>query len=216
MSSGEGAAPALLLGLGNLLCGDDGLGVVTVERLRERYCWPDEVALVDGGTLGLALLSTLEDAEEVWILDAVAAGEPIALTPQDETRAVYWPRISTAVHGFVDWSWSTVEIARFADAFRNAGDDEGARVLDRVEREETAHVTFALRWFEHFTGAPLDYDRWRATLPPPLTPALFRGRPLNRSARLRAGMNEEFLARLEAERPTTLSDGEGDELDWKA
>ena len=64
---------ALLLGLGNVLCGDDGLGVVAVERLAQRFHWPDEVALVDGGTRGLALLPLLEDADEVWILDAVRA-----------------------------------------------------------------------------------------------------------------------------------------------
>jgi hydrogenase maturation protease len=67
---------ALLLGLGNVLCGDDGLGVVAVEQLRRRYHWPDTVSLVDGGTLGLALLSTLEEADEVWILDAVQAEAP--------------------------------------------------------------------------------------------------------------------------------------------
>jgi hydrogenase maturation protease len=67
---------ALLLGLGNLLCGDDGLGVVAVEQLRRHYWWADTVSLVDGGTLGLALLSTLEEADEVWILDAVRADAP--------------------------------------------------------------------------------------------------------------------------------------------
>jgi len=107
--------------------------------------------------------------------------------------------------------------ARFADVFRSAGDDEGALVLDRVEREETSHVAFALRWFEYFTGAPLDYDRWRASLPAPLTPSLLRGRPLNRTARLSAGMDEAFLARLEAEPPAHPTETvETDELDWKA
>ena len=66
----------LLLGLGNVLCGDDGIGVVALERLRRHFDWPEEVALVDGGTLGLALLPTLEAADEVWILDAVAAPGP--------------------------------------------------------------------------------------------------------------------------------------------
>jgi len=47
-----------------------------VEQLRRGYHWPDALSLVDGGTLGLALLSTLEDAEEVWILDAVRAEAP--------------------------------------------------------------------------------------------------------------------------------------------
>jgi hydrogenase maturation protease len=63
----------LVLGLGNILCGDDGLGVAALERLRAGFDIPPEVALLDGGTLGLALLPTLEDADEVWILDAVLA-----------------------------------------------------------------------------------------------------------------------------------------------
>jgi len=74
--SGEGARRTLVLGLGNVLCGDDGLGVAAVERLRRRFALPDEISLVDGGTLGLALLPTLEEARSVWILDAVAADAP--------------------------------------------------------------------------------------------------------------------------------------------
>lgn len=67
------ASPTLVLGLGNVLCGDDGLGVAALERLRLRYEFPAQVELVDGGTLGLSLLPMLEDADAVWILDAVAA-----------------------------------------------------------------------------------------------------------------------------------------------
>jgi uncharacterized ferritin-like protein (DUF455 family) len=99
---------------------------------------------------------------------------------------------------------------RFATAFRTVGDDEGARILERVEREEVTHVAFALSWFEHFTGGPLDYERWRACLPSPLTPSLLRGRPLNRSARKRAGFSDDFLARLEAEGPTNVPARAGD------
>jgi uncharacterized ferritin-like protein (DUF455 family) len=92
--------------------------------------------------------------------------------------------------------------ARFAALFRAAGDESTASVLEHVEQDEIAHVAFAVHWFEHFSGAPLDYDRWRAALPPPLTPALLQGRPLNRVARARAGLDESFLARLESEPPT--------------
>jgi uncharacterized ferritin-like protein (DUF455 family) len=91
--------------------------------------------------------------------------------------------------------------ARFAAAFRAAGDEEGARILERVEREEVAHVAFAVKWFPRLSRGPLDYARWRAALPAPLTPALLRGRPLNRAARRRAGMTDAFLAQLEAEPP---------------
>jgi uncharacterized ferritin-like protein (DUF455 family) len=93
--------------------------------------------------------------------------------------------------------------ARFAARFRAAGDALGARVLERIERDEIAHVTFARRWFERWTGAPLEYERWRRLLPAPLTPAVLRGLPLNRAARARAGFDRAFLARLEAEPATT-------------
>jgi hydrogenase maturation protease len=69
----DGGASTLVLGLGNLLCGDDGLGIVALERLRRRFTLPPEVSLVDGGTQGLALLPILEDADHVLILDAVQA-----------------------------------------------------------------------------------------------------------------------------------------------
>lgn len=91
--------------------------------------------------------------------------------------------------------------ARFAAWFREAGDEAGAAVLDQVERDEIGHVAFARQWFERWTGAPLTLERWQAHLPPPLTPAVFRGQPLNREARRRAGLNEAFLDALDAAAP---------------
>jgi len=90
--------------------------------------------------------------------------------------------------------------ARFARVFREHGDAAGAAVLERVERDEVGHVAFAKRWFEELTGRALDFDAWRARLPEPLTPMLLRGLPLNRDARRRAGLDEQFLARLESAR----------------
>lgn len=74
--SGVEAPSTLVLGLGNVLCGDDGVGVIALETLRRDFEMPDDVALVDGGTLGLSLLPTIESARFVWILDAVAADAP--------------------------------------------------------------------------------------------------------------------------------------------
>jgi uncharacterized ferritin-like protein (DUF455 family) len=91
--------------------------------------------------------------------------------------------------------------ARFAALFRAAGDERTARVLERVEEDEIGHVAFAAHWFERFSGASLDYERWCDALPAPLTPGLLQGRPLNRVARSRAGLDDSFLARLESEPP---------------
>jgi hydrogenase maturation protease len=64
----------LVLGLGNILLRDEGVGVRVVERLRERYEFPPGVRVLDGGTLGLDLLSYVEAAGRLLILDAVDLG----------------------------------------------------------------------------------------------------------------------------------------------
>lgn len=94
--------------------------------------------------------------------------------------------------------------ARYAAHARAIGDDALARTFEVVERDEIGHVAFAVHWFERFTGAPLDYDRFRAALPHPLTPAVLQGKPLNRVARGRAGLDTAFLDRLESEPPTSV------------
>ena len=77
------------------------------------------------------------------------------------------------------------------------GDEAGARIQDRVGREEIAHVAFALEWFERFTGRT-DFDTWLAHLPPPISPILLKGRPLHREFRARAGQSDTFLDALDA------------------
>ena len=66
----------LVLGLGNPLVSDEGFGVQAAGRLTEKYEFPDEVEVVDGGTLGLKLLPMLQDADRVIILDAVDVSKP--------------------------------------------------------------------------------------------------------------------------------------------
>jgi len=61
----------LVLGLGNVLCGDDGAGAFAVHALDKRYLTPAGARVVDVGTLGLALLPLLMDARRVLIVDAV-------------------------------------------------------------------------------------------------------------------------------------------------
>lgn len=66
----------LILGIGNILMSDDGIGVRAVELLSERYRFPESVAVIDGGTLGLSLLPHVQDAQRLLILDAVDTGAP--------------------------------------------------------------------------------------------------------------------------------------------
>lgn len=66
----------LVLGLGNVLCTDDGLGVRVLSRLERGYIAPPGVRLLDGGTLGLSLLSELEKAPVVILIDAIQTEDP--------------------------------------------------------------------------------------------------------------------------------------------
>ena len=82
----------LVLGLGNPIMGDDGLGLVALERLRRGWRLPRSVRLADGGTWGMNLLPLIEDAERVLFLDAIDAGRPpgtaVELEREDLPRAL--------------------------------------------------------------------------------------------------------------------------------
>jgi hydrogenase maturation protease len=74
-SRNEARVPGtVVIGLGNPLMGDDGLGLAALERLREAWDIPAGVELVDGGTWGMNLLPIIEDAERVLLIDAIEIG----------------------------------------------------------------------------------------------------------------------------------------------
>lgn len=67
----------VVLGVGNILLKDEGVGVRVVEEFARRYNVPENVRLVDGGTQGLWLLPTLQEADHLIVIDAVlGGGEP--------------------------------------------------------------------------------------------------------------------------------------------
>jgi len=76
----------LVLGVGNILLSDEGIGVHVIEALKERDLPPD-VEVLDGGTASLELLNILANRDKVIIIDAVeGGGEPGTIyrfTPDD-------------------------------------------------------------------------------------------------------------------------------------
>ena len=64
----------LVLGLGNLVMTDDALGSQTIMGLEKQFQFPEQVSLVDGGTLGLDLLPRLEGIEKLLVIDALQMG----------------------------------------------------------------------------------------------------------------------------------------------
>ncbi len=95
----------LILGLGNVICGDDGLGVAAVERLRREYELPGGVEVLDGGTLGLSLLAHATGADDLLLLDAIRADAPpgsLVRLDGDEVGPAVRERLSVHQIGVAD------------------------------------------------------------------------------------------------------------------
>lgn len=72
----EPSAPTLVLGIGNILLRDEGVGVRLIEEMRQRPV-PEGVELFDGGTFGIDLMDTIASRRKVIVVDAVdAEGKP--------------------------------------------------------------------------------------------------------------------------------------------
>lgn len=72
----ESSDRVVVLGVGNTLLQDDGAGIHVTESLRDRQAEFPQLDIIDGGTIGLSLLPTIEDAAAVIVVDAAELGQP--------------------------------------------------------------------------------------------------------------------------------------------
>lgn len=63
-----------VLGIGNTILSDEGFGVKVVEYLQENFTFPENVALIDGGTLGVELQHFIIGTQKLLIIDSIDAG----------------------------------------------------------------------------------------------------------------------------------------------
>ena len=75
----------LVLGLGNVIMGDEGVGVHVVRAL-ERQSLPTGVECLDGGTGGFILLEPLQNADRIILIDAAADGNPPGVVTRTTPR----------------------------------------------------------------------------------------------------------------------------------
>jgi uncharacterized ferritin-like protein (DUF455 family) len=130
---------------------------------------------------------------------------------QFPVRDWFWQRVpgAEALPSFLAVMGMGLEAAnldhapRFAARFRAVGDARGAEIQEQIAEEEIPHSALALRWYRKLTGATDDelFLRWTGSLPPPLSPLLMRGLPLDRGRRGRAGFPGAFLDALERWEP---------------
>jgi hydrogenase maturation protease len=76
LTSNNPRSPVLVLGMGNLILEDEGLGIRALERLQERYVIPPGVEFLDGGTTGMGLLDDMSRRDHLIVLDACQTGDP--------------------------------------------------------------------------------------------------------------------------------------------
>ncbi|OAN50668.1 hydrogenase 2 maturation endopeptidase [Paramagnetospirillum marisnigri] len=95
----------VILGVGNILLTDEGVGVHAVNELTARYDLPDEVEVIDGGTSGMDCLDQVSDADWLVIADSMRAKkEPGTITrlTGDEIPAFFKTKISPHQVGISD------------------------------------------------------------------------------------------------------------------
>ena len=105
MTPGTTRCPVLVLGMGNLLLEDEGLGIRALELLQQQYVIPVGVECLDGGTTGMGLLDDMSRRDHVLVLDACQTGDPpgtLIRLADDQVPVYFSMRISPHQLGLSD------------------------------------------------------------------------------------------------------------------
>jgi hydrogenase maturation protease len=95
----------LVIGMGNVLMQDEGVGVRAVEALQQAYRIPQEVEVIDGGTTGMELFEPMRNARSLIIADAVNTGAPpghLVRIANDQIPAFFQTKLSNHQLGLSD------------------------------------------------------------------------------------------------------------------
>ncbi len=177
--------------------------------------WPALPAELRRGWLGVLVDEQRHCRLYLGRLEAL--GSRLAEHPRSDYFWKQLPAIDASPHGpraFLCAMGLTFEQANldftglYRDAFRDAGDEAGARVIERVHDDEVRHVALAARWLRRLDESPeprSDVERYREAVPFPLSAARAKGRRFDAAARRRAGLAPAFIehvrrARSSAER----------------
>lgn len=95
----------LVIGMGNVLMQDEGVGVRAVEELENRYLIPAQVTVVDGGTTGMELFEPIRQCDRLIVADAVNTGAPygtLVRIANEEIPAFFQTKLSNHQLGLSD------------------------------------------------------------------------------------------------------------------
>lgn len=120
MNSNSEQTQTLILGIGNTLMGDEGIGVRVVEQL-SALPLPEGVSCLDGGTGSFLLLEPMQKAGRVILIDATADGSPAGTVSYLRPKfAKDYPRTLTA---------HDIGLKDLLDAFYLMGDEVDVRLF---------------------------------------------------------------------------------------
>jgi uncharacterized ferritin-like protein (DUF455 family) len=152
------------------------------------------------------VLKTLCDEQQHtrWYLERMAqCGIQFGELP---VSGYFWRSVSTMenpidyVAGLsLTFEQANLDFARyFASEFKTVGDDATAQLLDKIYRDEIAHVAYGLKWFRRWKNpSESDWDAFCRQLKFPLSPQRAKGFSLNAEARRAAGFDPQFIAELD-------------------
>lgn len=134
------AATTLILGIGNSLLQDEGVGVHLVKRLQERLAEQPDITCLDGGTLSFTLADAVASHRHLIVIDACSTGGPPGTVCRFEDEAMdrYLAKGRKSVH--------EVGLSDLLDMARLTGGLPAHRMLVGVEPE-------CLDWGEALTPA---------------------------------------------------------------
>ncbi len=95
----------LVIGMGNVLMQDEGVGVRAVEELENRYIIPDAVTVVDGGTTGMELFDPIRRCNRLIVADAINTGAAygtLVRMSKEEIPAFFQTKLSNHQLGLSD------------------------------------------------------------------------------------------------------------------
>jgi hydrogenase maturation protease len=132
-----------ILGLGNILLQDEGVGVHIVSKLKQNYICNPAIKIIDGGTSGLDLIEYFEDNDKIIIIDAINLGKKpghIYVFNNDEIEKFFTTNLSSHQVGLHD-ILSAVKLLQkepsqiYLIGVQPASVETGLKLSDQVEKK---------------------------------------------------------------------------------
>lgn len=157
--------PILILGIGNLLWADEGFGVRAVEVINGRWRFPDNVVLLDGGTLGLNLVHHVQEADKLIVFDAIdyglLPGTMKVILNDDVPLYLGAKKMSLHQTGFQEVLACAKLTGQYPTELVLIGvqpvelDDFGGSLRDEVKAQIDPALDVALEWLARWEAAPV-------------------------------------------------------------